>query len=448
MNRFGAWSRGGLTAIAAGVVLAASACSQVDELLEAENPAQIREEQLDDETLSNVLVNSVVGSLSSMYTGYIIRSSVFTDEMLYGINDEQSARLNQRIVRYDEGSANTAFGNVSRYRFLGDSISGRLKTLLPEPGRDRRLALVLAHSGYAYTLMAEQMCEATINVGEKIYSPTELAELAIPRFEEAIAVATAAGAGADDVRNLARVGLARAALLANDLPTAMAAASQVPADFVWWVEYKDQVANMGMVGNVTGGNHNLGVGVSFLNGPYPEQNLIETQTDPRVQHMPSWRLGHNQLTRLYTPYQSLPFSGFNGETQADGGEPILYQNDTDIKLASGLEALHHYYEAAGPNGTGPAGTTLDFVNARRAFGNQAAVSLTGAELMAELRSQRGKDFFLGGFRLGDLRRWKERGVADYFPSGEHPNAQWGHYGDAQCFPLPSTEYEGNPNIRK
>jgi hypothetical protein len=228
----------------------------------------------------------------------------------------------------------------------------------------------------------------------------------------------------------------------------MAAAANVPANFTWWVEYKDQISANGLVGNVTGGNHNLGVGLGFLNGTYPDQNLVATQTDPRVQHFPSWRLGHNQLTRLYTPYQSLPYSGYNGQTIATGGKPILYANDTDIKLASGVEAWHHYYELAGPSGTGPGGTTLAFVNSRRAFGNQPPVTLTGTALMAELRAQRGKDFFLGGFRLGDLRRWKANGVADYFPTGIHPNAQWGPYGDATCFPLPDDEYEGNPNIRR
>jgi hypothetical protein len=128
--------------------------------------------------------------------------------------------------------------------------------------------------------------------------------------------------------------------------------------------------------------------------------------------------------------------------------PILFQNDTDVKLASGVEAWHHYYEATGPTATGPAGSTLDFVNSRRTFGNQPTVDLTGAELMAELRAQRGKDLFLSGYPLGDLRRWKAAGVADLFPTGIHPNAQWGLYGDATCYPLPDDEYEGNPNIRR
>ena len=117
-------------------------------------------------------------------------------------------------------------------------------------------------------------------------------------------------------------------------------------------------------------------------------------------------------------------------------------------MASGLEAMHHYYEAAGADGMGPAGSTLDFVNSRRAAGKQEPVDLSGADLMAELRDQRGRDMYLGGFRLGDLRRWKNQGAGDFFPSGTHPTTEWGSYGDATCFPLPLEEYEGNPNLTK
>jgi hypothetical protein len=231
----------------------------------------------------------------------------------------------------------------------------------------------------------------------------------------------------------------------------MAAARDVPLDFVWWVEYKDEVSENVMNERVTGGNHALGVHPRFLNGPFGTQNIVDTQTDPRIQHTPRWTTGHNALTKLYKPYQSLPYSGFNGETIADGGEPILYTPDTDIKLASGLEAMHHYYEAAGPNGTGPLGSTLDFVNARRAFGNQPAVNLSGDALMSELREQRARDMYLGGFRLGDLRRWARAGINDpqhSFPTGLHPNPEWGDYQDATCFPLPLSEYIGNPNIKR
>jgi hypothetical protein len=110
--------------------------------------------------------------------------------------------------------------------------------------------------------------------------------------------------------------------------------------------------------------------------------------------------------------------------------------------------MHNYYEAAGPSGTGPEGTTLDFVNKRRAVGRQAPVTLTGAALMTELREQRFRDLFMGGFRIGDLRRWKAQGVGDFFPKGTHPNPVLGEYGTAECFPIPLSEYIGNPNIKK
>lgn len=446
MRTPGRATRAGL-ALVVGISLAVGACSTVDQLLEADNPGAIDESQLNDAALVTVMVNSVVGALGAWYDDpFIWRGSMFTDEQITGVNWENTARLSQRIVQYNEGDANNMFGSASRYRYLADSVAGRFRNLLENPQSDERMALVLAHAGYSYTLMAEVMCEATINVGAEVYSPVQLANFAIERFEEAITVANAANAA--DVANLARVGLARAALLAGDDAKVMSAAGAVASDFVSWVEYNQEVSDNVMYVGVTGSNHRIGVHPNFLNGTFGEQGIVATQTDPRVQHTPDWSLGHNALTKLYKPFQSLPYSGYNGETIAAGGEPILYERGTDIKLASYLEAMHHYYEAAGPTGTGPEGSTLEFVNKRRAFGNQEPVTLSGDALMAELRDQRGRDLYLGGFRLGDLRRWKAQGVGDFFPAGTHPTVEWGPYGDAECYPLPLSEYVGNPNISR
>jgi hypothetical protein len=96
---------------------------------------------------------------------------------------------------------------------------------------------------------------------------------------------------------------------------------------------------------------------------------------------------------------------------------------------------------------------LAFVNARRAVGNQAPVTLTGRALLEELRNQRARDLFMGGFRLPDLRRWTKFDAdqgpfedGSYFPTGTHPNAVFGEYGEWTCFPIPLSEYEGNPNL--
>jgi hypothetical protein len=111
-----------------------------------------------------------------------------------------------------------------------------------------------------------------------------------------------------------------------------------------------------------------------------------------------------------------------------------------------LEAKHLYWEAVDAQGANPTGV-LAFVNERRAAGNQDPVSLSGKPLTMELRQQKGIDTYLGGIRNGDLRRWL-RGGDDMFPSGTHPTEEWGQYGDATCFPLPSNEYDGNPNINR
>jgi hypothetical protein len=457
--------RVGAILLAAGVVVSVVSCSSVDELLEAENPGAIDESQLNDAALINVLTNSVIGALTEMYGNPIIwRSSMLTDEVVQGINWEGTARTSQRIVLYNDEGPDPVFSGLSRYRYLADSVTSRLRTLVTNPAKDRNLALVLAHAGYSYTLMAENMCEATLNVTAKIYTPDELAQLAVPRLEEAIQIATAlGGASGDSIRNLARTGLARTYLLLGDKAKVMESARNVPLTFNWWVEYKDNVVSNPLQGQVTGGNYNMGVHPRWLNGDWLQQNIIATQTDPRIQHRARWTTGHNALTPLYKPYQSLPYSEFDAnKTIAAAGKdcesgsrpaacPLLYGEDTDIKLASGLEAMHHYYEAAGPNGTGPLGTTLEFVNARRAFGHQAAVSLTGDALMSELRTQRFKDTYLGAFRLGDLRRYMKQGISDplhTFPTGPHVNASWGNYGNATCWPIPLAEYNGNPNLKK
>ena len=103
-----------------------------------------------------------------------------------------------------------------------------------------------------------------------------------------------------------------------------------------------------------------------------------------------------------------------------------------------------------PDGTGPEGTTLEWVNKRRAFGKQPPVNLSGDELMSELREQRARDLFLGGFRLGDLRRYERQGINDprhQFPTGPHPVSHRGEYGTDTCFPIPLAEYVGNKHLK-
>jgi len=450
MNTIFSLRRAIRAALVGAMITGATACSSLEGVLDVENPTQLDEELLQDTLLVRVLVNGVIGDFTDMYGDpFLWRGSMLTDDQVSGINWEATARLSQRLIRYDEGDADLMFRSISRARFQADSISGRLKGgLSKSPTNDANLALTLAYAGYTHIIMADAMCEATINIGAKIYQPVELYEIAVQRFNEALPVATAANNAS--LVNMINVGLSRAYLNLGKKPEAMAAALKVSANYYRWIEYKDTDTRTynPMYGNITGQNHNTGIHPNFIAGG-PATFLKNQQaylTDPRVQHDVMWSLGHNVATPLYKPRQGLMWSEYNGQAIATGGTPAAYSRNADIAIASYIEAMHNYFEAAGPTGTHPTlGTTLQFVNARRAVGKQAAVDLSGAALMEELRWQRGKDLFMAGYRLGDLRRWKRQNVGDFFPTGTHANTIW-QYGTATCFPLPKQEYEGNPNI--
>lgn len=427
---------GGLLALTVG------ACS-FDEVLSVQNPDQIPEDALANEKFANVLVSSVKGDLAAALDDpFIWRGSMFTDETLTGINWEQTARLNERIVQFDEGDADLMFTQLSRFRAQADSVSGRLKGW--GIGGDR-LATTLAYAGYSYIFLADAMCEATVQGGSQLIQPTELYTLATTRLEEALTQAQD-----QDLIYLIHVGLSRAYLNLGDAAKVNQYAAPVPEDFRWYAEYVQPEVENVLAGRTQGGNHSLSVHPKFLadSAAYgTDEDLTPKLTDPRVQHDPEWRYGHNRLTKIYTPFAPLMWDTYNGETIAAGGSPSdlrTTENDgADIAFASGLEAKHNMMEVS---------TDLNavkaFVDARRAFGNQTGTypATTLDEVKAELRNQRGRDLFLAGYRLGDLRRWDRLGVGDFFPSGQHPVTEWGDYGTAKCFPVPLEEYEGNPNL--
>lgn len=434
-------------------VVGLGACDAVDRLLKVSNPSQLMEDQVNDPALVQILVNSVAGNMVSGFSYSVVWiGQMFTDESITGVNWEATARLGKRVVQYYEGDANGRFADLQAIRAMADSVAGRFRNgLLPNPSNDWRMAFALAYAGYGYIFLADLFCESTIQVSQKIYTPLELYEIAVQRFTEALQIATAANHS--QLINLSRVGLARAYLNLGNYQQAANFASQVPATFKWWIEYAgdDNLNAPGnnMFTNVSGANHRIGVHPVFLaGGPsnWMRQGLQAFLTDPRLQHWPNWRTGHNALSPLYTPYQPQGYSGYNGKRISAGEQPAAFTRGDDVLLADGLEAQHIYWEAIDALGTNPAGV-LNFVNQRRAAGFQPPVNLSGKALTMELRFQKGIDTYLRGIRLGDLRRWLRRGD-DLFPKGPHPVAEWGEYGDATCFPLPSNEYDGNPHISR
>jgi hypothetical protein len=394
--------------------------------LDVSNPKYIDEQQLNDPALASVLLNTAVGAMNANYSEFAWYSAIITDEALNATNDFHSGELSQRIVEL-------AQGNVSPYpliqftRATADSAAGRLRAISANKNADLKLSRALSYAGFAYIQLAEDICEAPLNGGPMVQNDS-LEKIAISRFKEAIVAASGVtGLVADSLSNLARIGAARASLNLGDKPGAIAYASAVTNNnFVVYADY------------ITSGNtalqNSLWIRVNGQNKQLGVHPLMQGLNDPRVRYVTAAVLGHNQLTLLNVPYSPRSFSTF---TYVDS-TPI--QANSSVDMASGLEARYIRAEAEGPTAL-----TLALIAERRAYGKEPVLP-AGADVMAALREEKRRDFFLAGRRLGDLRRYLKQGVGDFFPSGPHPTKEWGLYGSAVCYTVTQDEVNSNPNI--
>ena len=481
--------------VTAGTILAfATGCDVTDRLLDVENPGAITIEALNDVALLNVQLAGVIDAHQTAYAWNLEYTMYPTDEVITGLNWEGYARVNQRIISYLEGITDNTFERGSKALRMANDLAERIRvwqaddpTTWTPVGKtspadfNPELATSLVFAGYSAIGLGEVMCQTVVSPDPDEPSSTVLSQLetyavALPYLNEALTLAV--DAGEDDIANLARTGLARAYLGMGEWADAAMFADMVPTGFSWWMDYVDISGGRNPLQNTShGGNFTLGIHPSFT-GVHPsfdgtgftflDNDIVDVQTDPRIQHATRDRTGHNGLTPLYKLFQGLRYGEYTGETLAptsascpnctgvdeDDFEDFLLANrSTDILLADYTEAQHHYFEAMAMQVMDEAGV-LAFVNDRRAVGNQAPVTLTYATgLITELRNQRARDLFMGGFRLPDLRRWTRfdagNGPFDagsYFPTGIHANVQWGAYDVWTCFPIPLSEYEGNPNL--
>ena len=412
---------------AAAALAMLSAC---DSLLEVSDPGSIQSGQLEDPALENLLVNGVMGEFQFAYGYYALWSGVLADEVFTDHTNVSTREFSLHNFNDLNDITTGAYENIHRARQSADDASARLKTMLgANASSSLNMARVMAYGAYSYVLLAEGFCGSPVNLSAEL-TPEELFSRAIARFDTAISVAnawktgaTAANiAAATDLVNMSNVGAARAALKMGDLAKARTYAALVPANYEKLAYYSSNSVreNNQLNRPARTADPFLGIAPAFF-----------SLNDPRVPRLATSRPGLNS-NPIFPPQRPYMYTGWSATTI----QPI--DITTTIKFATGLEAQYVIAEA---DGATPA--TLAFVNARRAVGNQAPVSLSGAELIAELRDQRARDFFLTGQRLGDLRRYLKAGT-DLFPKGKYP-VFTDFYGDNKCFVVPLSEKAGNPN---
>jgi len=452
----------------AGALTGASAMSACDEFLTADNPAAIPVERLADTALVDLMANSAIAGMQGPNLfWHIWMGGIFTDELVNLHVFAEEGLWDQRRVSLTGATYNGAFlyGPIARARWLADSVAGRIREVYGDSAlHDVRLARTYAMAGYDLILLAEDFCEAPLSTAQQQYSaPYKSAELfafAEARFDSAIKVATAAktanaavntaaglrwARGADTVRDLAYVGMARAALGRGDKVKAAAAARQVVSlggatEFEYRAYYN---------ANTTLGLQNLMAerlsgGAGATAGTINNTPFISLD-DARVPHPVNPTTGAPlaeaaQNGNWVVPNSPPSFSTFNGtKTGADA------TYDTSIRTASRLEALYIIAEAEGPTAA-----NIAFVESRRtAFPSSTAPDpVTATNFQQSLKTQRSRDFYLDGHRLGDLRRYEKQQSIDLWPKGAYPRATNVVYGDQKCWPLIQAEVTNNPLIPK
>jgi starch-binding outer membrane protein, SusD/RagB family len=442
--------------------LAAVGLGACSDLLSVDNPGKLNDPYLNDPLLVDAMVNTAANSFNTTIDDLVFAGAILGDEAVNSHNFDQWKRIDLRLIEEDNSILNSnIYQPIQAARFAADSLAGRVKTVYGDTLNNKgRLALarMKTYGGYSYVYLGEYFCEAPINLSASLPSDS-LLNRAISDFAEAIAYAKAvrgtaavAKTPADSIQALATIGTARAYLQLGNKAKAIEFAQQVVAnqvfagDFEWRVAYSDNTSlpNNALYSYNNGSSRQMGVDASFRG------LKVGTVNDSRVRHSATAQPAHNALTVTFSPYVGPSHGGYDPSlvpAQPTSGNPAgvqVFQKNTNIRLASTLEAQYIIAEAQGAT---PA--TLTFVNQRRAFGAKNAggtdVSLSGDALMAELRDQRRRDFFLDGHRLGDLRRYKAQYGVDQFPSGLHPNVEWGNYGTATCFIPTLNEKIGNPN---
>jgi hypothetical protein len=436
-----------LTALSLTIVFAAC-----DDFLVAENPGAVEEPDVNSPAYVNLIANMAITSFQQDQDDATYWNAQLADEIYNRAVFVEEGQIDRREL-YSEMSYITAFmyNPMQRARFAAEDAADRLKTILADSAsRDIRVARALAYAGISYVYLGEMMCTVPIDLGAP-KDPEEIFEDAVVRFEEAITIASDAKAylqtfptpdanalaATDSVRLFALVGAARAALNRNELPRARAFAVQVTSPF----EFRAYYSN-----NTTGQRHRLfdRIGTTAFNGTMTNTPFLAMAGDPRVP-----RVTTGTLTGR--PQSPPSYSTFNNTV---AGAPFLA--DMSHRIASYLEAQYIIAEADGPTAS-----TVTFIDQRRAAGLQTPVTLTpgvdDAAIMAELRDQRSRDFYLDNHRLGDLRRYKRYYSIDLFPKGAYPGSTSGQiYSEAadllrtssSCWPLPISEINANTNIPK
>ncbi len=427
--------------LALSALVLISACD-TQELLEVDTPGKVPEESLDNPQLARLLTNSVITDFECSWDGYVGAAAVHSDQFI-----QSSGNLTMRLWAnrgITESDANFAQGACQDWgygiytplqtaRYQADNVFDRLSAF-PDaqvPNKTSLQATVRAYGAWTLIAFGEGFCEVALD-GGPLMSRKQLLELAELRFTEAFDLATQASN--QDILNMALSGRSRVRLDLENFPGAIDDASKVPAAYVK-LGTRD-------ASDPRRYNHHF----EWVNGagwrhasvaPNFRALTWKGTPDPRVKATNSGRNGFDFVTPWW----------FHQKTNG---------RDTPNRLTSPQERQLMIAEASARIG--------DLDTARRILNDlHRAVNLpdvmvadapTQDDVIRLVLEERNRELYAeGGARLNDMLRYRGTKFNIPFrgePGSIHPNGvdQIGQtYGPTTCFPLPTVERNGNPNIK-
>jgi starch-binding outer membrane protein, SusD/RagB family len=429
-GRRGTVVRLGAALIAFGLTLTASCNS----LLTVDNPGRVPVETLDDPGLMPTLEAAALQQFQCAFAQYVGTAGMLSGEYLSAnaFVDNHPWEWRGTVEIKGAPGACPAGNNARTVTFMGfyqpmqlarfqlDDAAARAAkfTDAEVPNRQKMLTEFAAYAGYAYTILAEGMCEMAIDNGPKM-TRAEVLAIAEKRFTDAIALATTLGDAS--LKNMALVGRARVRLDLGNLTGAAADAGLVSVKFVRNAEYSEVTPpRENRLYNLTVRNDFLSVGPDYRNltvngAPDPRVTVVEVKTASGAT-----KIGPDNATPMWRQQKFI----------ADAGA-------TPLPIASYQEAQLILAEAVG----GQAG--LDAINRVRALSNIAPVTSVPADFTALVLEERRRQLFSEGQRYADMLRKN----IPFTPAPGTANRKSQIIGAVTCVPLPDVETRNNPNFK-
>ncbi|HEX7119627.1 MAG TPA: RagB/SusD family nutrient uptake outer membrane protein [Longimicrobiales bacterium] len=410
MNRYGTRFRAGALA----AILPLAACS---DFFDVQSPGTIPDENLNSRDAVESLVVGMSYDMASAMDGSLeflsLASGDLWDSGSYGYGEWARGI-------WDEDDINGEWATMHQARWVAEDGIRRIQadpTIMSEEEFYSSPLIARAHvfAGIANRQLGENMCVAVIDGGPAQDRSVHFSR-AESYFDTAIQIATAAGD--DELLYAAYGGRASVRAWQGDWAGAVADASMVPDDFVYY---------------------------AFVEQPYTDNNVAyETHVRYEYTVYNTEFASHYGDPRI--PWDTLYTDDGEIQTGANGATPVFQQNkypsqNSDIPLVKGTEMLVLRAEAELRNGASgiPAATAL-LNRARAVYGMaELAEPATLEEAWDILHYERSATVWLEGRRLWDLSRWFAAGPGD--PS-YHPFLE----GRATCIPISKEERDANENF--